>query len=368
MKKENSALIKSASVTVKSVLKLKKGEKLLIITNPDDESLDISKSIYDAALTAGGKPCLMVQETKNQLDFTDDAVIGAISTAPDVLISISRNKLGKDRAAIASPYRIGEKSYESTFHYLVSGAKKSRSFWSPGITADMFSRTVAIDYDRLKKECLYLKAILDKASSVRVESKAGTDILIPVEGRETFCDDGDFSFPGSGGNLPAGEVFISPVVGKSSGVIVFDGSITTRGGDIVINTPIKVKVGNGFAGDIEGGKEAAILLDTIDKGMENATVFEKEGKLPAGKGGIYRKNARNIGELGIGLNPAAEIKGNMLEDEKAYRTCHIAIGSNYDDDAPALIHLDGLIKEPTITANFPDGSSTVFMKNGTIAL
>ena len=367
MKKDNSSLDASASVTVKSVLKLKKDEKLLIITNPHDESLDISKSIYDAALEAGGRPCLMVQETKNQLDFADDAVIGAISTAPDVIISISRNKLGKDKAAIASPYKIGEKSYESTFHYLVSGVKKSRSFWSPGITADMFSRTVAIDYGRLKKECLCLKGILDKASSVRVESAAGTDILIPVEGREAFCDDGDFSFPGSGGNLPAGEVFISPLVGKSSGVIVFDGSITTRGGDIVINTPITVKVEEGFVSDIEGGEEAAILRETIDKGMENALIFEKEGKLPAGKGELYKKNARNLGELGIGLNPAAEIRGNMLEDEKAYRTCHIAIGSNYDDDAPALIHLDGLVKEPTITAYYPEGSSSVFMKNGVIA-
>ena len=38
----------------------------------------------------------------------------------------------------------------------------------------------------------------------------------------------------------------------------------------------------------------------------------------------------------------------MLEDEKVFKTCHIAIGSNYDDDAKALIHLDGLVKNPTI--------------------
>ena len=355
---------KSAQVTAREVLKIKQGEKILIITNPDEESFTVSSALYEAVMEYGGIPCLVIQQRKDQLDFADDAVIGAIKSSPDVIISISRNKLGKDRKAIASPYKIGEKSYDSTFHYLVEGVKKSRSFWSPGITADMFRRTVAIDYARLKKECLFLKSILDKASAVKIQSAAGTDFEISIEGRETFCDDGDFSFNGSGGNLPAGEVFISPVVGKSSGTIVYDGSISTKDGDLIISTPIRVKVEDGFVTEIDGGEEADILRDTIDAGKANALLFEKEGKLPPGRGEVYRKNAGNIGELGIGLNPAAEIRGNMLEDEKAYRTCHIAIGSNYDDDAPSLIHLDGLIKEPTITAFFPGGGSSVIMEKG----
>jgi len=81
--------------------------------------------------------------------------------------------------------------------------------------------------------------------------------------------------------------------------------------------------------------------------------MSRTGKLPRGSGEIYAKNARNIGELGIGLNPRATISGNMLEDEKAFSTCHFAVGHNYDEDAPALIHLDGLVKNPTITALYP---------------
>ena len=75
-------------------------------------------------------------------------------------------------------------------------------------------------------------------------------------------------------------------------------------------------------------------------------------------------HARNIGELGIGLNPAARISGRMLEDEKAFRTCHFAVGMNYDDDAPSLIHLDGLVKSHTITAVFEDGSERVIEREG----
>jgi leucyl aminopeptidase (aminopeptidase T) len=58
----------------------------------------------------------------------------------------------------------------------------------------------------------------------------------------------------------------------------------------------------------------------------------------------------------------------MLEDEKAYRTCHIAIGKNYDEDANALIHLDGLITEPTITLTMENGSERVLMKRGDLLI
>jgi leucyl aminopeptidase (aminopeptidase T) len=56
----------------------------------------------------------------------------------------------------------------------------------------------------------------------------------------------------------------------------------------------------------------------------------------------------------------------MLEDEKAFNTCHFAIGQNYDEDAPSLIHLDGLVKNPTIIALMPDGSERVIERNGAL--
>ena len=85
--------------------------------------------------------------------------------------------------------------------------------------------------------------------------------------------------------------------------------------------------------------------------------YEKEGKLAAGQGAIYKKNARNIGELGIGLNPAASITGNMLEDEKAFHTCHFAIGENYDDD---------VVRDPTIVLTYADGTSRTILQDGVL--
>ena len=82
----------------------------------------------------------------------------------------------------------------------------------------------------------------------------------------------------------------------------------------------------------------------------------------------YLKNIFNLGELGIGLNEKATIVGNMLQDEKVFKTCHIAIGANYDDDAKALIHLDGLLMNPTMETRDNKGHSTLVMKNGNIMI
>ena len=54
----------------------------------------------------------------------------------------------------------------------------------------------------------------------------------------------------------------------------------------------------------------------------------------------------------------------MLEDEKAFRTCHFAIGLNYDNDAPSFIHLDGVVRNPTIVIKYADGSTFTVEKDG----
>jgi leucyl aminopeptidase (aminopeptidase T) len=123
-------------------------------------------------------------------------------------------------------------------------------------------------------------------------------------------------------------------------------------------------VQRGFVDEISGGAEAELFSEALRLGREQALAMAAEKRIPADKAEEYARNARNLGELGIGLNPAARIVGSMLEDEKAYRTCHVAIGSNYDEDAPALIHFDGLIRAPTIVVELADGSTVVVLKEG----
>jgi len=353
----------AAMVAISTVLKVDKDERVLIFTNPHEDGQAISWALFRAAQERGALPVIVTQPKKTQLDFAEEAVLAAIRSAPEVLISISQEKLGKDKWALKKPFRSGKKKWDSAFNYLM-GIKKSRSFWSPSVTADMFCRTVPVDYRTMKRDCRAAGKILDGADCVRITTAKGMDLTIGLKGRRSHHDDGDFSKPGSGGNLPAGEVFISPALGSSRGTIVFDGSISTDKAAIVIGEPIVVEVEDGFVREISGGSEADRFREAVEAGASRARQFVKEGKLPRSALGAYVKNSKNLGELGIGMNRAARIVGNVLEDEKVFRTCHIAIGSNYDDDAPALIHYDGIINEPTIVATMPGGSKKMLLDRG----
>jgi leucyl aminopeptidase (aminopeptidase T) len=361
-------LAETADTVIAEVFNVREGERFLIVTNPHRDTALISMALYEAAKRAGGLPSLVFQPERTLLDFADESVIGALEKQPDLFASISMNKLGKDKKALASPYHdsVGNR-FDHVFDYNLYGRKTMRAIWSPGITLDMFLRTAPIDYVLLRKRCQRLIEKLKGASSVHVTAPGGTDITVSVKGRDAFGDDGDCHNPATGGNIPAGEVYISPALGESEGVIVFDGSISLRDGDIIINEPIRAVIERGFVTSISGGTEAALLEESITAGETSALDFEKRGMLPEGQGKLYSRNARNLGELGIGLNPGAGITGYMLEDEKAFHTCHFAIGSNYDDDAPSMIHLDGVVKEPTITVLYADGSRFVVEKDGELA-
>ena len=354
-----------AQVVVQDVVAVKKGERVLIIANP--ATIEIAQDLFMASSEVGGVPTLVYQSDKTSFDNANPEVLAAIATEPEVCFSISNIKLGKDPAATANPYKTEDgQEFTHIFDYLLDGKKTMRGVWTPGITVDMMNRTAAIDYKELGDRCKKMEELFTGAVTVFVTAPGGTDLKIPINGRKLMADDGNFTKPGTGGNIPAGEVFISPVVGGCEGVIVYDGSMTFADGDSILETPITCKVEKGFVKEIEGGAEAKRLLKTITEAEQRAVQYEKEKKLPQGQGAVYKRNARNIGELGIGLNPAAQITGNMLEDEKAFHTCHFAIGENYDNDAPSLIHLDGVVRDPTITLEYADGSKKQILVRGQI--
>lgn len=366
------SLNEPAFTVMKDVCGVKSGERVLIITNPENNVLQISMALYEASVKLGAEATIMVQEEKTLLTYAEKSVIGAIKTKPDVVLSISANKLGKDQEAMKKPYIVEGAEFPHVFDWLLDGTKEIRSFWTPGITVDMFVRTASIDYALLDERCQKLCKRFENAVSVKVTSPGGTDILVPVENRKPFSDDGKFMLPGTGGNIPAGEVFISPIVGGCEGVIVFDGSMSVTEGDIPIVEPIICTVKNGFVAEVfnkvsnppVAGSEADKLLQSIIGAEKEADKMLADGLFSEEKAASYRKNARSIGELGIGLNPSATISGNMLEDEKAFKTCHFAIGSNYDYDGESFIHLDGVVKNPTIVINYKDGSTFVVEKEG----
>jgi leucyl aminopeptidase (aminopeptidase T) len=365
--KISARLRRAARVAVNEVLRVKPGERVVIVTNPTADVTAISMALHDAAADTGASPTLVFQPVKTQMAMAEDAVIHAMMSEPEVIISVSHLKMGKDRLGMQKHYRVGKKSVDHVFNYL-KAAKKTRSFWSPSVTVPMFEDTVPINYRRLAVNCRKLKAVFDSADRARITTRLGTDLTIGLRGRKAMMDDGDFSRPGTGGNLPAGEMYVSPELGKGEGTLVFDGCIASDRGVIIIRTPIRATVRKNLVTGLAGGAEARALQATLDRARKNTRKFAAEGKVPRADLPSYLENICNLGELGIGLNEKARIVGNMLEDEKVLKTCHIAIGSNYDDDAKALIHLDGLVKNPTIETWDARGRRTLVIKDGRIVV
>ena len=359
---------KAADVAMGDVMRVKKGERVLIVTNPESDVLYISAALSDAAASRGADAAVIVQPQRSSLDMASDAVIHALRSEPDVVISISAAKLGKDRFGLEKPYRYkGVPGKWSHIFNALIGAKKSRSFWSPAVMLDSFIRTVPVDYALMRKRARKLKGALDRAERVHVTAPGGTDIELGVGGRLALPDDGSFWKPGSGGNLPAGEVYISPANYDAEGVLVFDGSLSVvDGGAFVPRKPITVEVQKGRAMKVRGGAGAKRFEDSLIAGERMARAMRGMKGWTARRVASYERNARHLGELGIGLNPRARVTGNMLEDEKILRTCHFAIGANYDNDAEAFIHLDCIVKEPTITMISKTGRRREILRRGRI--
>ena len=348
-------LNEAARVAMGDVMGLREGEEVLIITNFEGEVFPIAKAIFEETKALGGKPVIVVQEMKTTYTNAERLVLEAIKAQPDIYVSLSAHKLGKDPYGLNIGYvgRDGKK-YNHITSKLMDGDRAIRGFWSPTTTVDMFERCVAVDYTAMQETARALKKILDAGKEVHVTSPGGTDITFSIDGRKAMLDDGDFKLPGSGGNLPAGEAFISPGVASAKGVIVFDGTVDLVPHAVIPEVPVRVEFKDGYVSNVTGGTEALELLKVIEKGELMAAEKCMQEEI---------KNARHLGELGIGINYNARMSCNLLEDEKVGRTVHFAIGSNYDNDANALIHQDCLVMNPSM---WVDGRQ--IMKDGDLIL
>lgn len=194
----------------------------------------------------------------------------------------------------------------------------------PGITEDMFlNGAMSADYSKVEKETIDMTEKLTKARSLSIQTGNGLRLKIEMDGRDGVPSTGVFKEKGASGNLPSGEAYIAPVEGKSEGEIEINGSIAGIG---LVQEPIKL---------------------TIDKGRLIKATGEQGGKLLEllGDG-----DGRLLCELGIGTNHAARVIGNILEDEKAYNTIHIAFGSNhtFGGTIKTNVHIDCVTRNPEL--------------------
>lgn len=298
--------MRGARIAVETCMGVKAGEKVLIVT--DTGKLRIAEALMAAAHSLGAEALMMVYTPRRMHGEEPPPPVAAAMKAADVVLapttySITHTKARKEASDLG--VRIAS---------------------MPTITEEMFTRgPMTADYWKIKEVSERLAEKFSRAREAELTSPKGTSLTFKL-GRQGIADTGILHGKGAFGNLPAGEAFTAPLEDETEGVAVVDGSVAGVG---LLSTPIRLEIRRGKVEKIEGGVEAR-RLEMLLRGADQ---------------GAWR-----IAELGIGTNPQARVVGNVLEDEKAMGTAHIALGNNLfiGGKIESKVHLDAVILNPTV--------------------
>ncbi|HEY7449439.1 MAG TPA: aminopeptidase [Vicinamibacterales bacterium] len=299
-------LLSASTIAIRDCMGAKPNESVLIVT--DEPLRPIGLALRQAARDLGHDVMLLEMLPRPTHGAEPPPHVAQFMTTVDVVLCPTSKSLTHTearRTATAAGARVGT---------------------LPGVTEAIMVRCMNADYQRIADRTDRLCGLMKGSKMIRVVAPAGTDMIMPVEGRLPIASTGLFRERGQFGNLPTGEAYLAPLEGQSNGVVVVDGSMAGVG---VVTKPIRIVVKNGQATDITGGREAEQLVALLQ---------------PHGEPG------RNLAEFGIGTNDRAQLSGVILEDEKVMGTIHIAFGDNKSMGGTVRVasHLDGLVKQPTV--------------------
>lgn len=280
------------------------GESLLVVTDTDKR--EIGRALFEAGDDLDLDAGLIETRPLERSGMEPPAYVSAAMREVDIVVCPTSASLTHTRAREAATE---------------AGARVATM---PGITERMFGEgAITADYAEVERLTAELTERLTAADEARIESD-GETLTMSLSSRDGIPSDGLIREAGDSGNLPSGESYIAPVEDTAEGAIAFDGGLVGVG---VLDEPLVVHIESGTIASVEGS--------SADQFRE-ATAGDE--------------CSRQVGELGIGTNPAAEIIGTVLEDEKVYSTCHVAFGDNhgFGGTIECDSHLDGIVLEPEV--------------------
>lgn len=306
MKSGANDLHHASLIALRDCMGVRPGEKVLIVT---DETLrTIAYALWQAAKDLGNDVVLVEMLPRETNGEEPPQEIAELMKMVDVVLCPTSKSLTHTDARRAA------------------SAKGVRIATLPNVSEEIMVRCMNADYNCIAQRTVKLCEMLEKTQVVRVTAPRGTDLTLPIEGRQALASSGLFKKKGQWGNLPTGEAYIAPLEGKSNGVLVVDGSMAAIG---LLRQPIRILIKDGYATEITGGDEATQLTELLEP---------------------HGNDARSVAEFGIGTNDKAILSGRIIEDEKVMGTIHIAFGDNKSMGGTVRVasHLDGLVKEPTV--------------------
>jgi leucyl aminopeptidase (aminopeptidase T) len=289
---------------------VKPGESVLIVS--DTERDFIGMPMYEAAMELGAEAMYMEMKPRTRSGEEPPEAIAQAMLHSDVVIAPTVFSLTHTQArkkACAKGARIATIP-------LTEGTKE--------LITDMFSTGgMTADYYRMREKIGLLFKRQHGTKTARITTPLGTDVQVEFAGREWHMDTGLALRPGDFTNLPGGELFIAPT--SANGTLIIDGSFGDFG---LLDSPLELILKDGACVEARGAR-----ADDLNK------LFEELGP-----------DARNVAELGIGMNPKARLWGILLEDEKVGNTIHMALGNDcsFGGTCTVAMHCDGIVTHPTV--------------------
>lgn len=318
---------KGARQAVENCIKLKNGERVVIIT--DEETQSLARAIEKVAREHTDKVNFFKMEDfgersldgSSPLKFPNEIEDAMMQT--DVSFFIAQGKPGELQSFRKPMTAVVEK-------------KKIRHAHMIGFRERMMAEGMASDYKQIQEVSRKVFDMVKDAKQIRVTTPAGSDFTAAFSpDRRWVISDGNITRE-KWNNLPDGEVFTAPI--DVNGHVVIDGTLgdffCEKYGDLS-KTPVEFDLKNGRA--VKGSVRCSNsgLLSEFEK-----YVF----------GDV--ENSDRVGEFAIGTNIGLkQLIGNLLQDEK-FPGIHIALGDSYAHmtgaDWTSKTHVDGVMKSATI--------------------
>ncbi|MEE8573954.1 MAG: aminopeptidase [Thermodesulfobacteriota bacterium] len=311
---------KLAQILVRHSLEVKKNETVLIVSS-SELAKPLLLEVYREVLKAGAHPLTSVGLEEATNIFFEEANKTQLTHLPktrmyeakniDCFVNI-RAPLNKKSLSTIDPKKAGVRSMalmkiseeivNNKRWVLVNfptNALAQEADMSLSEYEDFLYGATNVDWNKVKKEEMKLKRVLDKGKEVHIVGRE-TDLKLSIKGRKAIPCYGDR-------NMPDGEVFMSPVEDSADGYIYYDMPAIYQGREV---NDVRLRFKNGKVVEASAEKNEEFLIAMLDTD----------------------KGARFLGELGIGVNYGIKnFSKDILFDEKIGGTVHLAVGRSYED-------------------------------------
>jgi leucyl aminopeptidase (aminopeptidase T) len=298
-----------AERVVSSYLTLRRGERLLLLI--DRANLDLGQVLDKAATGIGASVTTLV--------FEDLGPRPMARVHPRIIEEVAKC----DAALLSLEVIEGEMPTRRLLWTQLGSDARIRYVHATSTARDKLIEGALVDPRRIAELGTAIRARIRSRSTIRVTSKAGTDLTVVLSDRYLWKSDNGVAFPGKGTQLPAGELSTHPET--ANGVYVVDGG--------VMNTADGEMAGAGAVGAIrlefKGGRVVGIRSPAYGAKLELAI--------------RHMPDLDRIGLLCFGTNTGLLSSCGHFNVDQKMPGAHVVLGGTFREFTRATWSAAGLI-------------------------